>query len=84
MKRIVLAREPIRSLKTRRSLSVYFVVVTFLFQVISVFLLFLYMVMYANEVKTKEKENYLLDKKNNCATDIVKFYTACKFLHVNE
>ena len=40
--------------------------------------------MYANEVKTKEKENYLLDKKNNCATDIVKFYTACKFLHVNE
>ena len=36
------------------------------------------------KLKQKKKKNYLLDKKNNCATDIVKFYTACKFLPVNE
>ena len=35
--------------------SVYYVVVNFLSQVISVFLLLLSMVMYANEVETKEK-----------------------------
>ena len=33
-----------------------YVVVNFLFQVIFVFLLFLGMVIYANEVETKEKE----------------------------
>ena len=36
------------------SFSIY-VVVNFLFQVIFVFLLFLGMVMYANEIETKEK-----------------------------
>ena len=33
-----------------------YVVVNFLFQVIFIFILFLDMVMYANEVETKEKE----------------------------
>ena len=36
-----------------------YVVVNFLSQVIFVFLLFLGMLMYANEVDTKEKKNYL-------------------------
>ena len=35
------------------------VVITFLFQVLFDFLLFLGMVMYANEVETKENKNYL-------------------------
>ena len=43
--------------------SVY-VVVNFLSQVIFVFLLFLSMVMYANEVETKEKEKLTDVKKN--------------------
>ena len=43
--------------------SVY-VVVNFLSQVIFVFLLFLSMVMYANEVETKEKEKLIDVKKN--------------------
>ena len=42
------------------SISVVDVVVNFLSQVIFLFLLFLGMVMYANEVETKEKENYLI------------------------
>ena len=42
------------------SISVEDVVVNFLSQVIFLFLLFLGMVMYANEVETKEKENYLI------------------------
>ena len=37
----------------------YYVVVDFLSQVIFVLHLFLSMVMYANKVETKEKENYL-------------------------
>ena len=36
-----------------------YVVVNFLSQVIFVFLLFLGMVIYANEVETKENKNYL-------------------------
>ena len=36
-----------------------YVVVNFLFQVIFVFLLILGMIMYANEVQTKENKNYL-------------------------
>ena len=42
------------------SILVVDVVVNFLSQVIFLFLFFLSMVMYANEVETKEKENYLI------------------------
>ena len=39
-------------------LSLMFVVLNFLSQVIFIFLLFLGMIMYANEVETKENKNY--------------------------
>ena len=50
-----------------------YVVVNFLSQVIFVFLLFLVMVMYANEVETKEKQKlpeikYLLQHISTCST----------------
>ena len=36
------------------------------------------------KLKQKKKKKYLLDKKINCATDMLKFYTACQFLPVNK
>ena len=43
-------------MKANKSVPNVYVVVNFLSQVIFVFLLFLGMVMYANKVKTKEKQ----------------------------
>ena len=48
--------------KKAKGLKLINVVVNFLFQVILVFLLFLGMVMFANEVETKENKNYLRKK----------------------
>ena len=48
-------------IKTKLNHNIY-VVVNFLSQVIFVFLLFLGMVMYANEVETKDKQNHLGQK----------------------
>ena len=54
------------------------VVVNFLSQVIFVLLLFLGMVMYANEVETKEKEKLPEKKKNNYNIYISSPLAVCK------
>ena len=53
---VLYAQMPSDQLPKQHLLNYVYVVVNFLFQVIFVFLLFCGMVIYANEVETKEKE----------------------------